>query len=290
MSNPQPEVEQFDCIIVGAGQAGSPLASSFAEAGKRTVLIERVHIGGCCLNEGCTPTKTMVASAEVAYLARRASDFGVHVGDVQVNMSEVRERKRKMVDSFASESVQSLKDEKGLELIFGAARFSDSNTLIVLTSDGSYRSVTAPIIVLNVGARPTVPKIDGLDSVAYLNSTSVMELDIVPEHLIILGGGYIAVEFAQMFRRFGAAVTVVQAGAQILGNEDKDVAEEAQNILRGDGIEILLNSHAVATQVDNETGGVLVTVETEGKQVADERLASFGGGGTHAEFGFARSR
>ena len=266
MSNPQPEVEQFDCIIVGSGQAGSPLASSFAEAGKRTVLIERAHIGGCCLNEGCTPTKTLVASAEVAYLARRASDFGVHVGDVQVNMVEVRQRKRNMVDSFASESVQSLKEQKGLDLVFGAARFSDPKTMTVLTADGSHRLLSAPTIVLNVGARPTVPKIDGLDSVAYLDSTSVMELDVVPEHLIVLGGGYIAVEFAQMFRRFGAAVTIIQADGQILGNEDKDVAEGAQDILRGDGIEILLNSHATAVKLDGESGGVSVTVESDGTQ------------------------
>ncbi len=266
MTNPQPQAEQYDCIIVGSGQAGSPLASSFAEAGKRTAIIERKHVGGCCLNEGCTPTKTLVASAEVAYLARRAADFGVHVGDVRVNMVEVRERKRKMVESFASESVQSLKEQKGLDLIFGAARFSDARTLSVSTADGGERLLTAPTIVLNVGARPTVPKIEGLESVAYLDSTSVMELDVVPEHLIVLGGGYIAVEFTQMFRRFGAAVTIIQAGAQILGNEDKDVAEEAQNILRGDGIEILLNSHASAVKYDGDSSAVSVTVESDGKQ------------------------
>ncbi len=207
-----------------------------------------------------------MASAEVAYLARRAADFGVHVGDVRVNMVEVRERKRKMVESFASESVQSLKEQKGLDLIFGLARFSDAKTLSVSTADGSERLLTAPTIVLNVGARPTVPKIEGLESVAYLDSTSVMELDVVPEHLIVLGGGYIAVEFAQMFRRFGAAVTIIQAGAQILGNEDKDVAEEAQNILRGDGIEILLNSHAAAVKYDGDSSAVSVAVESDGKQ------------------------
>jgi pyruvate/2-oxoglutarate dehydrogenase complex dihydrolipoamide dehydrogenase (E3) component len=231
--------EQFDAIVIGAGQAGVPLAVDLAKAGRRTALIEQAHVGGTCINEGCTPTKTMVASARVAYLARRGLDYGVETGPVRVDLGRVRERKRKIVESFRGGSERRLRSTDGVELIFGTARFVGPRTVTV---DG--RTLRADLVFINTGGRPATPDIPGLAEVAPLDSTSIMELDRVPEHLIVLGGGYIGLEYAQMFRRFGAKVTVVQRGPQLLPREDEDIAAAVLEILQQDGIEVLLDREA----------------------------------------------
>nr|MBA3943402.1 mercuric reductase [Herpetosiphonaceae bacterium] len=240
--------QQVDAIIIGAGQAGGPLSTALAKAGRRTVIVEREHVGGTCINEGCTPTKTMVASARVAYLARRGADYGVHTGSITVDMAKVRQRKRDIVTSFRGGSEQSIKQTPGVTLLDGEASFSDAHTIKVELRDDTTQSFTAPTIVINSGARPSQPPVSGLDQIPVLNSTSIMELDAVPEHLLVLGGGYVGLEFGQMFRRFGSRVTVVQRGNQLLGREDSDVAEAVATILREDGIDVLLETTALQAE------------------------------------------
>src|SRR5215467_9186451 len=254
---------RYDAIVIGAGQAGVPLSRALAEAGMHTALIEREHVGGTCVNEGCTPTKTMVASGRVAYLARRGGDYGVRTGAIGIDLAKVRERKRAIVDSFRNGNQSRLEKTKDLELIFGEAQFAGARTLKVRKKDGTEATIGAEKIFINAGCKPSVPKLEGLSSVPFLNSTSIMELDQVPEHLIVLGGGYIGLEFGQMFRRFGSKVTIVQSGAQLLGREDKDVAEAVLQILREDGIEVLLN--AKAKRAAGSGKEIELTVERDGK-------------------------
>ena len=255
--------QQYDAIVIGSGQAGTPLSVALAQAGMRTALLEREHVGGTCVNEGCTPTKTMVASARVAYLARRGADYGVHNGDIRIDMQRVRQRKRDIVNSFRSGSQGRIEKTANLELIFGEAMFTGPRSIEVGSKDGSTRALSAAKIFINAGARPSVPPIDGLKDVAFLNSTSIMELDAVPEHLLVLGGGYVGLEFGQMFRRFGSRVTIVQSAGQLLNREDPDVAQEVAKILQQDGIEVLLN--AIANRVSRSDGTIRLDVEHEGR-------------------------
>jgi pyruvate/2-oxoglutarate dehydrogenase complex dihydrolipoamide dehydrogenase (E3) component len=252
----------YDAIVVGAGQAGTPLCLALAAAGMRTALVEREHVGGTCVNEGCTPTKTMVASARVAYLARRGADYGVRTGEIKIELAKVRERKRAIVDLFRNGSQSRIEKTANLELIFGQAEFTESKTIRVRTNEGGERLLSAEKFFINTGCRPAVPNIEGLSGVPYLNSTSIMELDAVPEHLLVLGGGYIGLEFGQMFRRFGSRVTIVQSGEQLLRGEDSDIAEEVLKIMREDGVEVLLNSRA--TRVAKTANGLELTVESDG--------------------------
>lgn len=250
--------EQYDAVIIGAGQAGTPLSTTLGGAGWRTILVERTHVGGTCVNEGCTPTKTMVASARVAYLARRAADYGVHTGPITVDMRRVRERKRAIVDSFRNGSQARIEKTPNLELTFAEARFIGPRAVEVRSKDGSTRTLTAKNIFINAGTRASRPRIDGLDSVPTLDNVSIMELDVVPEHLVILGGGYIGVEFGQLFRRLGSRVSIIQAGGFLLSREDPDIADEIAKIFRQDGIEVLLN--AKATGVRQADGKIQVEI------------------------------
>ncbi|MGB0122223.1 MAG: FAD-dependent oxidoreductase, partial [Silvibacterium sp.] len=247
--------ERLDAIILGSGQAGNPLASALAKAGRKTALIESKHIGGTCVNEGCTPTKTMVASARVAYLARRSGDYGVNTSGVSVDMARVRERKRSVVESFRTGREKKLESTKNLELIRGEGRFAGPKTVSV-----NGRTLEAEWIFIDTGLRSAIPAIEGIADVPLLDNVSVMELGELPEHLLVLGGGYIGLEFGQMFRRFGSRVTVIHKGEQLLDREDEDVAEEVKKILTEDGIDVLLNatttraSNAVELQVEMQGG------------------------------------
>jgi pyruvate/2-oxoglutarate dehydrogenase complex dihydrolipoamide dehydrogenase (E3) component len=250
--------DQFQAIVIGSGQGGNPLCISLAQAGFRTALIERQFVGGTCINYGCSPTKTMVASARVAYLARRGADYGVRTGDIRVDMARVRERKRGVVESFRNARLGSFKNLANFELIFGEASFSSAKTLRVKLRDGGVRELSGEKIFIDAGTRPAIPAIDGLTDVPFLDSTSIMELDSLPEHLIVLGGGYVGLEFGQMFRRFGSRVTIVQSGPQLLTREDADVAGAVAQILQQDGVSVLLN--AKATRVAKTGGQINVTV------------------------------
>jgi len=252
----------YDAIVIGSGQAGGPLSTALAGSGRKTALIEREHVGGTCINEGCTPTKTMVASARVAYLARRGADYGVHTGQISVDMQVVRKRKRDIVTSFREGSEGRIKSSKGVDLIFGEARFVGPKTLEVRLHSGGVEQLTAELIFINTGERPSLPAIEGIENVHFLNSTSIMELDTVPEHLLVQGGGYVGLEFGQMFRRFGSQVTIVQRGHQLLSREDTDVAEEVAKILREDGIEVLLQTSAQRVAQTSD-GHIQLTVHTQ---------------------------
>ncbi len=263
-----PESTHFDAIIIGSGQGGNPLAKALSDKGRRTAMIERAYVGGTCINTGCTPTKTMVASAEVAYLARRAKDYGVHTGEISVDMGTVRERKRNMVKQWREGSENSLKRAKLVELIRGEASFLAPKQLHIRLNDGGERTLTADWIFINTGLSTSKPPLEGLDAVPWLDNASIMELDTVPEHLIVLGGGYVGLEFAQMFQRFGSRVTVIQRNPQLLPAEDIDVADEIAKFLREDGMEILLN--ASAEKVSAAGKALTITITHEGATQAIE--------------------
>ena len=273
----------YDAVIIGSGQGGTPLATAFAKANYKTALIESSHVGGCCVNEGCTPTKTMVASGRVAYLARRGRDYGVRTGDsgmrndIRAEMEKVRQRKRDIVSSFREGSERRLRDA-GVNLLMGKARFGDGKTVKVVLNDGGEETVTADRFFINTGERPATPKLEALyadpghenefassgDWGFILDSTSVQELGVVPEHLVILGGGYIGLEFGHLFRRLGARVTIIQRGQQLLPREDAEVAKTMLEIVREDGIEVHLETRAKKIwPLQNESSAFRVTVEKE---------------------------
>ena len=253
--------EQVDAIIIGSGQAGNPLAAALSKAGKKTVIIENKYVGGTCVNTGCTPTKTMIASAKVAEQARRGLTYGVHTGEVTVEMAEVRARKREVVDVWRSGSEKSLEDAEHVELVRGLGRFCSRDTVEARLNDGGARSFTAPWIFINTGLSSITPEVEGIETVRSLTNESVMELDELPGHLLILGGSYIAVEFAQMFRRFGSRVTIVSTAEHLLPREDPDIAEELRKILVEDGVVFVLGASANVAHVDDST--VVLNVKLE---------------------------
>lgn len=248
----------YDAIVIGAGQSGGPLSSALAKHGWKTAIIEREYAGGTCVNVGCTPTKTMIASARIAHLARRAADYGVQTGPVSVHMKVVRQRKRDMVESFREGSESAITSTDGVDFVRGEARFTGDKTVTVALDGGAERTLTAERFFIDTGTRNSLPPIDGIDSVQYYDSTSIMELDEVPKHLVIVGGGYIGLEFGQMFRRFGSEVTIIQRGEQLLGKEDDDIARAVKDILEEDGIRVLLNTNASAVQPSND--GIALTI------------------------------
>lgn len=236
----------YDAIILGSGQGGTPLSKALADAGWRTALIERKYVGGTCVNTGCTPTKTMVASARIAYLSGRAEEFGVRAQVSGVEMERVRQRKNDIVLQSRSNNEKALLKTKNLDLIYGEARFTGATSIFVQKNDGEALSLTADKIFIDTGTRAAIPRIAGFGEIRsltnVLDNASIMELDHVPEHLLVLGGGYIGLEFGQMFRRFGSRVTILQSDAQLLMHEDADIVDEITKILREDGIEVLLDA------------------------------------------------
>ena len=260
--------EHYDVLILGSGQAGNPLSSDFVKAGKRVALIERAEVAGTCINYGCTPTKTMIASAQRAWQARHAAELGIEVGPVCVDLEKVRARKRKIVEQFRTSNEKRFADGQP-ELVRGEARFVAPKEIAVALKIAGEHRMTADTIVINTGVSPIVPAIDGLAAVPFLDNVSLMELDAVPEHLVILGGGYEAVEFGQMFRRFGSAVTLVERGKHVLAHEDEDISEVVESILREDGLQIETEANAI--RVSGQAGAITVHLES-GKTVSGSHL------------------
>ncbi len=241
------DTKRFDAIIVGAGQAGPPLAGRLTAAGQTVAMIERKLIGGTCVNNGCIPTKTLVASAHAAHLARRGAEYGVGTGDISVDMAKVKARKDKVMldDRHGVESW--LDGMEGCTVIRGHARFESPTTIRV---DGQV--LEADRIFLNVGGRAVAPDLPGLSDIDYLTNVSILELDTVPEHLVIIGGSYIALEFAQMYRRFGARVSVVEKGPRLTSREDEDVSATIKEILEAEGIDVYVGANDIRfTKQDN---------------------------------------
>ncbi len=254
---------KYNAIVIGTGQGGKPLATALASAGWKIAVIEGKYVGGTCVNFGCTPTKSMVASARIAYLAKRASEFGVNISSVSVDLKKIRKRKQEIVNNFRQGGQHGLENMKNLDLIFGKARFKSSHQIEILLPAGKIQNIESDKIIINTGAKPFIPNIPGLAESPFLDSTGIMELEEVPEHLIVMGGGYIGLEFGQMFRRFGSEVTIIQKGKQLLSREDADVAEAVANILKEDGIEIFLNTNVTRSE-KLSNGKVKISAEREG--------------------------
>jgi pyruvate/2-oxoglutarate dehydrogenase complex dihydrolipoamide dehydrogenase (E3) component len=235
-------VARHDAVVVGTGQAAKPLAVALADAGWSVAVVERAEVGGSCINYGCTPTKTMVASARIAHLARHAAAWGVETGPVGVDFGRVIDRKERIVRGFRRSVEHKLEETRGVTLVRGHARFVAPRELEVALTAGGTAGLTAEHVFLDTGTRSRVPPIDGLDRVPFLDNASVLELRELPRHLLVLGGGYIGVELGQAFRRFGAEVTIVHHGPRLLSREDEDVSAALREILVEEGIEVLLGA------------------------------------------------
>jgi pyruvate/2-oxoglutarate dehydrogenase complex dihydrolipoamide dehydrogenase (E3) component len=276
-----PQATPYDAIVLGTSHGGRFLPIAFAQAGQKVALIECDHLGGVCINVGCTPTKTMVASARVAALARRGAEYGVHTGSISVDMQAVRQRKQAIVEGarggYENRITAAQEATHRLDLLRGEAHFVAPKTLEVQLTSGETRQITAPLIVINAGARPAPLTIQGAEGVPVLNSSSIMELDTLPEHLFVIGGGYVGLEFGQMFRRFGSQVTIIQRNLRLLPREDEDVCEAIAELLRQDGISVLTNT--LPQEVEQRDGHLRLTVLTpQGEQqlIGSHLLAAVG--------------
>ncbi len=244
----------YDAIMIGSGQAGNPLAYRLADLGWSVALIEKKHLGGTCINVGCTPTKTMVHRAQVAHYARNAARWGVNAANVSVDLAKIVAQKDEVVLSFRGGQQKQVDKRANLHLHRGNASFVGPHQLKV-----GDELLESEKIFINTGGYPNIPAISGLETVPYLTNESVMQLTAIPEHLLILGGGYIGLEFGQMFRRFGSRVTVVHTGKQIVPREDPEIAAELQKALEAEGMQFLLNTHT--TRVENKNGAIAPSLE-----------------------------
>jgi len=249
--------KHFDAIIIGTGQAGPPLAERFVTAGMTVAIIERNKFGGTCVNTGCIPTKTLVASAYAAHVARRGVEFGFNVnGDVRVDMKRIKARKDEISGRSNKGVEENLRGLKNCTVIEGHARFQSSNTVVVNDD-----VLEADKIFINVGGRASVPPLKGIDDVSFLTNSSMMDVDFLPEHLVIVGGSYVGLEFAQMYRRFGSEVTIIEMGPRLIGREDEDVSAAVREILEAEGVRALLNAKCIS--LAKHDGRIAVGVECD---------------------------
>src|SRR5436305_3215781 len=261
-------IESFDAIVIGTGQAGPPLAIRLAESGRKTAILERSRFGGTCVNTGCIPTKTLIASARAAYVARRAADFGVAIdGAIRVDMPRVKARKDQVVAQSTGGVEKWLRGTSNVAVIEGHGRFESAR--IVRVGD---RQLTAPEIFINTGGRPSIPPIGGIGQIDYLTSSSMMDVDFLPEHLIVIGGSYIGLEFAQMYRRFGSRVTVIEMAPRLIAREDEEVSQAVQSILENEGITVRLNAKCLAAERRGNDIAVQVSCEEEPRDIVGSHL------------------
>ena len=246
------ETERYDVLVLGSGFGGKLLAWHMARAGRRTAVVERRWIGGSCPNIACLPSKNEIWSARIAHLARHAAQFGTMTGRVAVDMAAVRQRKREMVEAEVAAHLRNY-EASGAELIMGTGRFIAPKTLEVSLNDGGTRVLSGERVFINVGTRATIPDIRGLEAAQPLTHIEALELDYLPPHLVVLGGGYVGLELAQAYRRFGSEVTIIEAGPRLMSREDPDVAQEIWSILSGEGIRVLESAEVL--EVQGRSGG-----------------------------------
>jgi pyruvate/2-oxoglutarate dehydrogenase complex dihydrolipoamide dehydrogenase (E3) component len=258
-------MREFDAIIIGAGQSGVPLSKTLAQAGWKTALIEERLIGGTCINDGCTPTKTLVASARMAFLASKSAELGVEITAYHVDFEHTMQRAKTVVSQFREGAIAALKKTENLTLIYGHAKFTGNYTLEVESSLGNSEKYIAKQIFIDTGASPIIPDTPGLENKQYLTSTSILELKSIPEHLLVIGGGYIALEYGQMFRRFGSRVTILERSDRLMPKEDDDVCETLTEVLNSEGIDVLTNTSVIKYE-NLAAGGTLATIERNGMQ------------------------
>src|SRR5215472_14471139 len=236
-----PQSEHLEVLVLGSGTGGKLIAWYMAQSGRSTAVVERHWVGGSCPNIACMPSKNEISSAKVAHFARQGGDYGTVTGPVTVDMATVRRRKREMVERQVAKHLQ-IYQARGAELIMGSGRFVAPKTLEVKLNDGGKRELAADKVFLNVGTRAAIPNVPGLEAARPLTHIEALELDYLPAHLIVLGGGYVGIELAQAFRRFGGRVTVIQSEPQIMSREDPDVAAEMQRFLSEEGIQFLTDA------------------------------------------------
>lgn len=271
MAHQEHAQEQLDLVVIGGGKGGKTLAMDLAKQGYKAALIERdpEMIGGTCINVACIPTKTLVASAKLAAQIRRASDYGLSAELARVEMSAIRERKRAVVGFMRAGNHKLFTSIPGLEFILGEARFVGEKVVEVTLRDGGVRRLAGRYVVINTGARPALAQVPGLREVQPLTNETILELDTLPDHLLIIGGGFEGVEFAQMFRRFGARVTLIQRGAQLLPREDLDIADAVRQALERSGVEVRLNTTAERAEPLAD-GGVRLLAAGDGRETSVE--------------------
>lgn len=231
------KMDKYKAIIIGSGQGGTPLSKKLAKAGWKTAIVEKDLIGGTCVNVGCTPTKTMIASARTAYVVANAASRGINASKPEIDLKKIVSIKNAVVERFRNGSEEGLEKTENLTVIHGKAKFSGSRTLSISPVSGAEYEIEGEIILIDTGAAPRIPEIEGIHSIKYFDSSSILDLEEIPEHLVIVGGNYIALEFGQMFRRFGSKVTILEKSARLLKREDEDVAEEMTKILKEEGLE-----------------------------------------------------
>lgn len=254
----------YDAIIIGSGQAGNPLSFALAEKGQKVAMIEKNTFGGSCINYGCTPTKALIASANLNHRVQRSEELGVMTKSVELDFKAVMNRKNKIVKSFRSSIEKSLEGTENIAIYRGTANFVNNNTINIVLNDGEEEQIQGKKIYINSGGKANIVSIEGLDDVEYYDSTSIMELAELPEHLVIIGTGYIALEFGQMFRRFGSKVTMIGRQESILKKEDQEISSRIQKILEEDGITFLLNTET--KKVEKDLDGVNIYIEKNAKK------------------------
>ena len=260
--------EKYDAIVIGTGQAGPPLAVRLGKAGRKTAIIERKRIGGTCVNNGCIPTKTLIASARTAHMARRGADFGVVIDSpIRVDMQRVKARKDAVVAQSNTGVTNWINGAPNVSLIEGHARFEGPHSVSV-----NGRLLEAGEVFINVGGRASVPNMPGLAEVPYLDNSSMMEVDFLPEHLLIIGGSYIGLEFAQMYRRFGSRVTVIEMAPRLISREDEEVSATIQAILEAEGIDVRLGAECVSMAKSGESVAVQLSCDKEPREVVGSHL------------------
>ncbi len=252
-------MKHYDAIVIGSGQAGSPLCKQLAAAGKKTALIEKRFVGGTCVNDGCTPTKAMIASAKAAYQVAHSDHLGIHIDGYHVNMKQIKQRKDELVRSWRDGSRKGMEQTENLDLLFGEASFTGAKTIKVKLNDGTTLDLSADLIFIDTGTTPVIPDIKGLNDVGYFTSTTLLDIAEVPDHLLVIGGNYVALEFAQMFQRFGSKITVLERGPKIMAHEDDDITEELTKILLEEGLNLLTNAQAV--QFEPEQGCIKAIIQ-----------------------------